>query len=209
MRPGSISAPSQLEYLAGREAVLRRGTAAASDEVGNASPLTQVALMLGRGGSLPRLRPCPGQNLLAPASGGHSPIDRSVRAAQAVAEVMAEVDARMLALETCPDSRRPGRITRRISATAGMPSSVSCGSFSALGGPSESMGGLGSLSLDCSRRRRSMFSSRSFNSDSGLASTISQANPSESCGVDGKAETAPSSLRFCADLLPLPSTHKH
>ena len=209
VRPGSITS-SQLEYLAGREAVLRRGTAAASDEVGNASPLTQVALMLGRGGSLPRLTPCPSQNLLAPASGGHSPIDRSVRAAQAVAEVMAEVDARMLALETCPDSRRPGRITRRISATAGMPSSVSCGSFSALGGPSESMGGLGSLSLDCSRRRRSMFSSRSFNSDSsGLASTISQAHPSESCGVDGKPETAPPSLRFCADLLPLPSTYKH
>ena len=121
VRPGSISAPSQLEYLAGREAVLRRVAAAAVDDVGNASPLTQVALMLGRGGSLLPLRSGKAADPEIPAASEHEFLDGSggcfARAAQVVAEVIAEVDARMLAIETSSSSPLPGWPARVLSET--------------------------------------------------------------------------------------------
>ena len=117
VRPGSISAPTQLEYLAGREAVLRR--VACCEDVGGASPLTQVALMLGRGGSLPPLRPRKSSNPSATENAADGPGGCSARAAQVVAKVIAEVDARMLALETSSSSPLPGWAASLFPAKAG------------------------------------------------------------------------------------------
>ena len=117
VRPGSISAPTQLEYLAGREAVLRR--VACCEDVGGASPLTQVALMLGRGGSLPPLRPRKSSNPSATENAADGSGGCSARAAQVVAEVIAEVDARMLALETSSSSPLPGWAASLFPAKAG------------------------------------------------------------------------------------------
>ena len=122
VRPGSV-APEQLAYLAGREAVLRRVAAAASAgadaEAGAASPISRVALMLGRPATgshsdLGLLSPLRSRRTLAPlasaAAGpgggpgdgdgdGASAADSGRRTALLIAAVMAEVDARLQALE--------------------------------------------------------------------------------------------------------------
>ena len=123
VRPGSV-APAQLEYLAGREAVLRRVADAGGDaEAGGASPISRVALMLGRGAAATVARSA-SAGAAAPflytgtegAAASESDNDNRsrgrnitvlARALRIVGDVMAEVDARLLALERPPDSPRP------------------------------------------------------------------------------------------------------
>ena len=212
VRPGSISAPSQLEYLAGREIILRRVATARCDDLGNASPLTQVALMLGRGGSLPPLRP-------RKARAGEHAINRAGHSAQIVrivAEVMAEVDSRMLALENPHISTTSrGHFESGTATIAGIPRVVRSASFCI-----SSSSAMGKCGQDRSRSKRT---SLSDGYSSVVDTEADYVTPRVACSTasvqqhlvqDCESEANPQvvnatveqSLRYCADLMQLPSS---
>ena len=125
------------------------------------------------------------------------------RVSRIVAEAMAEVDAKMLALPTPPSSPLIVASARRLpSAAASLPGLVRSGSFPSLGADQDDCGGGRTAHLPLWRRCSSLTDLGTVAAVSPAARSAASVESSPPSDV-WEGEAVPP-LRFCADLLPLP-----
>ena len=136
VRPGSLADPRLLEYLVGREPVLRRASVAGEDPTAGPWGGSGVALAAGLGGSFGRR--APPQGGFAPraphAPKGHEPPAACeadpAEVARLVAEAIAEVDDRLRSLKAAGTPRRESGSAGNVTgAPAGGKTASQLGSF--------------------------------------------------------------------------------
>ena len=198
VRPGSVAGPRHLEYLVGREPVLRRASSLGSDGLAVAWGASGTALAAGLGGSfgpgaaleggrrgsarggalgVPPPPPVPAE--------GWDPAEVS----RVVAEAVAEVDERLRAL----------RVTQTAIAAAG----------GGVGG-SSGLPNTGSFAI-AATRAAAQAAERRRGLRRGCGAAMWRSCPSldedirAAAEADGGSESV-AQLRFCADLLPLPTS---
>ncbi len=199
VRPGSVAGPRHLEYLVGREPVLRRASSAGGDGIAATWGASGTALAAGLGGSFgPAAAAAAGEGSgRGSARGGELAVPPPpvpvpaegwdlVEVSRAVAEAMAEVDERLRAL--------------RATQVAGAAAAGGCvprnGSFAVAATRA---------AAQAAERRRGL--------RRGCGGAMWRSCPSlneeirAAAEADGGTSGEPAApLRFCADLLPLPTS---